>query len=166
MTDFVIPDSWPLWTGLLLLFVKLFQKELATFLPAAIREHFASRAQLRQSQQEHDQELEEVSVEALAQSSVTAQMQLIQVNKRLVDFLTTQIDQRLGDIEQTLTTVREQSIKSQAQSNLVQVEWSRVVDTLTRTEKLLHSLETWFKSMHKEKDAPEPGQTVSSSGMS
>jgi len=155
MPDY-IPSEWPIWAALALAFVKLFQKELAAFLPVAVREHFAERARLRFDRQEHQQELEEVSVEALAQSSVTAQMQLIQVNKRLVDFLTGQIDNRLIDIESILREVRDLSRESQSQERIVQIEWSRVVDTLSRTEILLHSLELSFRG-GKKTDADETG---------
>lgn len=144
MTDFVIPDNWPIWLGVLAALVKLYQKDLAAMLPSALRDHLAHRARMKTGLQEHNQEIEEVSIEALAQSSVTNQMQLINVNRQLVEFLTSQIDSRLTDIEQVLATVREQSIKGQAQSSMVQVEWSRVVDTLTRTERLLQSLEAWL----------------------
>lgn len=135
-----------LWVAMAAGLIKLFQKELAAFIPTAIREHFAARDARIKDLQEHRQEIEEVSVEARLQSDVTAQLQLIQVNKRLVDFLTGQIDQRLNDIERILRDIRDISRDGQAQSKIVQVEWSRIVDILTRTEKLLTGLEAGFKS--------------------
>ena len=139
--DFTAPDNWPLWLAAVVVFVKMFQTELAAFLPTAVRERLASRAALRRDRQEHAQELEEASTEALMQSSVTAQMQLIQVNQTLVNYLTGQLDERLGDLEQLLREVRDAVRDETAQSQIVQIEWSRVVEALGRTELLLGRVE-------------------------
>ena len=150
MIEGVEISQWPLWLVVLAILVKMFQAELASLLPKAVQEHFAHRARLLSSRQEHTQELEEVSVEALAQHSVTAQMQLINVNRQLVEFLTTQIDGRLTDIEETLEQVKDLALRGQASDRIVQVEWSRVVEALQRTERLLQSLEAWLHGVERE----------------
>lgn len=145
MPEFQIPDNWPVWLALLIVGLKTFWAEFKGFFPGAIKEHYSHQARLREDRQEHEQELEEVSVEALAQHAVTAQMQLINVNQRLIDFVTQQIGGRLGEIEDTLDQVRRAMEKQDARGTMVQIEWSRVVETLIRTEKLLQSLEAWIK---------------------
>lgn len=161
MGEFAIPQNWPLWAILLVLGVKAFKKELAILIPTGIREHFAHKAKMRADAQEHEQELEEVSVEALAQSAVTAQMQLINVNRHLIEFITRQIDSRLSEIEQAIHELKLAAQKQDARGVMVQIEWSRVVETLTRTEKLLESIEAWFRGFH----ATQSGEAVQSSGL-
>lgn len=139
--DFTTPDNWPLWLAAVAVFVKMFQSELATFLPSAVREHFADRAARRRDRQEHRQEIEEANTEAMLQSSVTAQMQLIQVNQTLVNYVTDQLDGQLADIAKMLLEVRDAVRDETAQSRIIQVEWSRVVDALARTERLLVRIE-------------------------
>lgn len=140
----VLPENWPLWVIVLMIMVRLFQKELSSilsgFIPTGIRDHFAHRARLRADRQEHQQEIEEASVEALAQHAVNAQLQLIHVNEHLVKFVTGQIDVRLNDLEQSLARLNHVLQSDLAKNTIVHTELSRIVDGMQRQEATMEAI--------------------------
>lgn len=135
-----IPATWPLWLVTIMVFIKAFRRELATFVPAAVREHFAHLAKLRADQQEHEQEMKEASAEALAQQAVSAQMQLIYVNEHLVKFITSQIDARLLDLEQSVGEVTKVLQSDVAKNEAIRTELTRIVDNAHRQETTMEAV--------------------------
>lgn len=52
-------STWPIWLIVGLQLIYLFKSQIGAFFPAAIREHFQSRAEQRRDSREHDQRIEE-----------------------------------------------------------------------------------------------------------
>lgn len=100
--DISAVDSWPFWLIALSFLLNVFKSELAVFVPKTMREYFAARADLRRERQEHRQDIEEASAEAILSAAVAAQAQLIQLNERLTNFVVDEVNSRLSEIERKL----------------------------------------------------------------
>jgi hypothetical protein len=50
-----LAEDWPIFSLLTIIIVRLFQSQLAAFLPKALQDHFSNKARLEADQQEHEQ---------------------------------------------------------------------------------------------------------------
>lgn len=67
-------SQWPVWLVAVLLFVNLFREPLAALIAQAIPDHFRHYAGRRADREEHDQELEEVQLNARLQTAAAEQL--------------------------------------------------------------------------------------------
>lgn len=142
-----LPPSTPYWVVIAVGLVIMFRQELGKFLPSGLQEHFRTRAQAEADRREHTQEIEEVGVEAALQHAVTAQLQLIRLNETLVDFVTGQLMGGIKDLQASMVGVRRCVEQSGGKESIVQIEMSRVADTLAREEVTLKQIETLLMTL-------------------
>lgn len=132
----VLPDNWPLWLVVLMIFVKVFRDDLAKFIPVAIQDHFRHYAKMRADRQEHSQEMEGMRIEAWRS-----------VNEHLVRFITGQIDSRLAEVEKSIASLRALQTEDNARDRTLQTELSRAVESLHRQEIILEKVKSLLASL-------------------
>lgn len=132
----VLPDNWPIWLVVLMIFVRVFRDDLAKFVPEAIRDHFSHYARMRADRQEHRQETEVMRIEAWRS-----------VNEHLVRFITGQIDSRLTEVEKSIASLRSLQSEDNARDEMLQAELSRAVESLRRQEIILEKVKSLLASL-------------------
>jgi hypothetical protein len=109
----------------------------------------------------HDLELEETYVGNLVQSAVTGQADLISTNNRLIAHLVESADREMMELRKEIQMLRGISIRGEGQLSLMNMEISRLVDTMHNLEKSLAIIKelmtAWVQTLPVMSD-PEEGE--------
>lgn len=129
-----------------------FWAAVKVLIPKIIEAQLAERqthARLAVDRQEHDQELEEVRLNGLLQTSVTTHSQLVHINEHMIKFITGQITEQMTDLRREVAALRSINQRGEAQSSIVAVELSRIVDSHGRMEQTMEQVKTLLMSLIK-----------------
>jgi hypothetical protein len=122
-----LADQWPEMTLLAIILIKLFQSQLAVFVPQVVKDFFSNRAALKKDQQEHEQSirrseanlarLKEMSQlsslsfteEQLTQLTAETQVQLNEANSFIRQLASEKLDIIIEKLDMILAELRRQN---------------------------------------------------------
>jgi chromosome segregation ATPase len=106
--------------------------------------------------------LEETYVGNLVQSAVTGQADLISTNNRLIAHLVESADREMRELRKEIQMLRGISIRGEGQLSLMNMEISRLVDTMHNLEKSLAIIKelmtAWVQTLPVMSDPEEEGR--------
>lgn len=125
-------DRWPEITFAIIIFAKLFQSQLAIFVPSFIKDHFSNRAKLKADQQEHEQSLRQ------AESNLTrlremSQLSSLSFTEEQLTQLTAETQVQLNEansfIRQLVSEKLDMILEKQ---NMILVELRRLIELIKK----------------------------------
>lgn len=109
----------------------------------------------------HDLELEETYVGNLVQSAVTGQADLIRTNNQLIAHLIEGANRELLELRKEVQMLRGISIRDEGQMSLMNMEISRLVDSMHSLEKSMETVKqlmmAWIPTLPVMRDPEEEG---------